>query len=145
MTFTSRANVLASCWIYRSTKEFRNIPDHFQAHLVFLVLAKDRVNFAQSRAMSACPRCFSIPCTSSLGGGSKASSLPRRKGGLVVGKKRWHTEGVLAILFFVLGLCCVDEHFPCKTPALTYTVVIRIVAGTVHFFSLIAVSSKLFL
>lgn len=80
MTFRSQANVLASCWIYRSTKEFRNIPYHFQAHLVFLVLAKDRVNFTQPGVMCACPCCFSIPCTSSLRGGSKESSLPRRRG-----------------------------------------------------------------
>lgn len=52
---------------------------------------------------------------------------------LVVGKKMWHMEDVPVSLFFGSGLCHIDEHFPCKTSSLTYTAVIRIVAGTVHF------------
>lgn len=62
----------------------------------------------------------------------------------MVGKKRQHMEVVPPILFFVSGLCHADEHFPWKTPCLTCTVVIRIVAGTVHFFYFIAVSTSFY-
>lgn len=52
-------------------------------------------------------------------------------------------EGVPVFLLFGSGLQHIDEHFPCKTPSLTYTNT-RIVTGTVHFFNPIAVSTSFY-
>lgn len=53
---------------------------------------------------------------------------------LLVGKRRWHMEGMPALLFFILGMMSI---FYAKHPILhnNNTVVIRIITGTAHFFS----------
>lgn len=123
-------------------KKSGKIPGPFQAYLAVLVLAKDRDNSAVwSRVcvhvviLNHAHHCWGVEV--------RDPHFQEGEVWLVLEKKRWRMEIVPAILVFVSGLCYIDEHFPCKTPSLTYTV-IRIVAGTVQFFYLIAVSTSFY-